>query len=226
MIFDQKAFVDFIFHHKIIHVLKSPIKLKSGIHSHIYINWRTIAHDVLTLDHLTDFILSFVSEHKLQPDCFFGVPEGATKLGLITSYKFATRSQHYGPDSHFLSMGRGHPKEHGQLEDRYFIGNPSGRRVIVLEDVTTTGGSLLKSVDQLLACGADVIAALTLTNRHPNPEGLSQLFLNKCPFYSLSTLSDLLDGFVGIHEDPDLIQSILNQEFLCSHQEANYGIGI
>ena len=35
-------------------------------------------------------------------------------------------------------MGRAKPKQHGSPEDKYFVGEPNGK-IVVLEDVTTTG---------------------------------------------------------------------------------------
>jgi len=40
-------------------------------------------------DKLSDYVMAFVEDSGLQPDCFYGVPEGATKLGIITQYKWA-----------------------------------------------------------------------------------------------------------------------------------------
>lgn len=41
----------------------------------------------------------------------------------------------------------------------------TGRRVVVLEDVTTTGGSALKAVDVLKEAGAEIVLVLTLVDR-------------------------------------------------------------
>ena len=46
----------------------------------------SIAKDVFLLDKLTDFVVSFTKKLSLEPDCFYGVPEGATKLGILTQY--------------------------------------------------------------------------------------------------------------------------------------------
>jgi orotate phosphoribosyltransferase len=61
-------------------------------------------------------------------------------------------------------MGRGKLKEHGAPEDRFFVGEPRGK-VIVIEDVTTTGGSLLTTLDCLKEINVEVLAAISLTNR-------------------------------------------------------------
>ena len=61
-------------------------------------------------------------------------------------------------------MGRVRPKEHGSPSDRFFVGEPEGN-IILIEDVTTTGQSMLETLDQLQALDKKVIACLGLTNR-------------------------------------------------------------
>ena len=164
--FNQKGFNNFIIQNKVVGFFKKPIKLKSGRLSNWYVNWRNIAEDVYLLDKLTDYVISFVENLNLKPDCFYGVPEGATKLALITQYKWARKSSDYGPGSHVLSMGRGKPKDHGDPKDRYFVGTPKGK-VIILEDVTTTGSSLISAIDNLKKIkNVKIIAAISLTNRN------------------------------------------------------------
>lgn len=45
-----------------------------------------------------------------------------------------------------------------------------GKRVIVLEDVTTTGGSALKAIDTLREAGADIVRVITLVDRQEGAE--------------------------------------------------------
>jgi len=163
--FNQREFDQFIFDNNVIGFFKEPITLKSGRKSNWYVNWRTITEDVFLTDKLTDFIIEFTKDKGLEPDCFYGVPEGASKLAVITQYKWAKQSEKYGTDSHVLAMGRGKPKEHGIAKDRYFIGMPKGK-TIILEDVTTTGGSLIDTINALLEANVSVLAAFGLTNRN------------------------------------------------------------
>jgi len=162
--FNQESFNQFILENNIIGFFEEPITLKSGRQSFWYINWRNVAEDVFLLDKLTDYVLDFVQDLNFKPDCFFGVPEGATKLGILTQHKFAKTSPDYSPGSHILSMGRGKVKEHGDPKDRFCIGQPRGK-VIILEDVTTTGGSLIETIDRLKELDAQIITAISLTNR-------------------------------------------------------------
>ena len=162
--FSQQDFNKFVLDNNVVGFFQEPITLKSGRQSHWYVNWRDVAADVFLLDQLVGYVTAFTRDLGLEPDCFYGVPEGATKLGVITQYELAKRSSTYSAHSHALPMGRGKPKDHGAPKDRYFVGQPRGR-TIVLEDVTTTGGSLLTTIDSLTEAEVPIIAAFGLTNR-------------------------------------------------------------
>ncbi len=162
--FDVAAFHRFILDNKVVGFFDKEVTLKSGRKSHWYVNWRKVASDVFLTDRLSDFLIFFTTDLGLSPDSFYGVPEGASKLGIIATYKWASAQKGYGAGSHALPMGRGKVKEHGAPEDRFFVGPPRGK-VIVVEDVTTTGGSLLTTLGQLSQIDVQVVAAIGLTNR-------------------------------------------------------------
>jgi len=162
---EKENFYNFILNNKIIGFFKEPLRLKSGRLSYWYVNWRNIASDVYLLDQLTDYILLFVDDLGLNPVCFYGVPEGATKLGVITQYKWARRQKNYNPGIYPLSMGRGKQKEHGDPKDSFFVGIPKGE-TIILEDVTTTGESLIATIKKLRDLNVKIIATIGLTNRN------------------------------------------------------------
>lgn len=165
MKFNQQAFNNFILDNNVIGFFENPITLKSGRKSNWYVNWRNILEDVFLSDKLTDFVISFTKEKRLNPDCFYGVPEGATKLAILTQYKWAKQSENYAQGSHVLAMGRGQQKEHGIAKDEYFLGMPKGK-TIILEDVTTTGSSLITTIDNLTEAEIPIVAAFGLTNRN------------------------------------------------------------
>ncbi len=165
MSFDKDAFNSFILENNVIGFFEEPITLKSGRLSHFYVNWRNVTNDVYLIDKLADFIIAFVRDMGWSVDCFFGVPEGATKTGIITQYKWAKMSKNFGKGSHILPMGRGKVKAHGMPKDRFFVGAPAGN-VVIIEDVTTTGSSLIECVQNLKQLeGVNIVAALALTNR-------------------------------------------------------------
>jgi orotate phosphoribosyltransferase len=161
----KEEFYKFTIENNVIGFFKEPLKLKSGRLSYWYINWRDVAEDLFLIDQLTNYVIEFVNFLGINPDCFFGVPEGATKLGIITQYKWAKNRSNYSKGAYILPMGRGKPKEHGDPKDRFFLGLPKGK-VAILEDTTTTGESLLGLIKKLLEYDLKIVAAIGLTNRN------------------------------------------------------------
>ena len=194
MQFNQQAFNQFILNEQVIKHFENPIKLKSGKESNIYVNWRSVAEDAYLMEQLTDFVLAFANDNNIHPDTFYGVPEGATKLGLLTQFKYA-KQNNMQRKSHALAMGRAKPKDHGDPKDRYFVGAPTGS-ICVLEDVTTTGGSLIECIQGLQASGMSICAAIGLTNRDEFRENgktvAAALTEFNVPYYEMSRAPELL----------------------------------
>jgi len=96
-------------------------------------------------------------------------------------------------------MGRKKPKEYGNPKDKYFVGAPTGR-VVAVEDVTNTGGSLLSGVKQLQEAGIEVVAALTLVDRNEVADDKKHVKQSLAeigvPFFALSQALDLLPVLV------------------------------
>lgn len=193
--FNQDEFNKFIEENDIYGFFEEAITLKSGRKSHFYANWRNVVEDVYLTDKLADYVLNFAKDNELLADTFYGVPEGATKLGVITQYKMAQSSPDFSKGSHVLSMGRAKPKDHGAPKDKFFVGMPKGK-VVVIEDVTTTGGSLINTLKGLKDAGVNVVGVISLTNRmEKRDDGLSvkeAVEKEGFKFYNMSSSLDLL----------------------------------
>ena len=138
------------------------ITLSSGRKSNFYDRWREICGDVSTLERISNYVLDKVDEMKLEVDTFYGVPEGATSLGIMTQY-FNAERQGIGYGSHALPVGRKFSKGHGSGNSDFVV-KPRGKTV-VLENVVTTGSSVLKELDKLEKANVDVVGVITLTDR-------------------------------------------------------------
>jgi orotate phosphoribosyltransferase len=195
MAFVQDDFDRFIEENNVYGFFKEPITLKSGRKSNFYANWRTVVEDAFLTDKLADFVIEFAKKNNLHADTFYGVPEGATKLGVITQYKYAKLAKNFGKGSHVLAMGRAAPKDHGAPKDKFFVGEPKGK-VVVIEDTTTTGGSLIKTLEGLKEAGIEVSAVISLTNRMEKRDdnlSVKEAVEKKGPkFYNMSTATQLL----------------------------------
>jgi orotate phosphoribosyltransferase len=215
MQYSKKDFLNFILAHDVVGFFDEPIRLSCGRYSSWYVNWRTVAEDVFLLDQLTDYVLAYTKEQDIIPDTYFGVSEGATKLGLVTQYKHALQTEDYMEGTHRLAMGRGKQKEHGAAKDRYFLGTPKDK-TLVLEDVITTGDSLLKSITQLEQAGVRVMGALALTDRlekgiydSDNPESLAT---KDVLFHALIDAYTLLPAVFDAKRPPQYVRDNLNAE--------------
>jgi orotate phosphoribosyltransferase len=85
------------------------------------------------------------------------------------------------------------PKEHGArlaIEGLARDETLEGKRVVVVEDVTTTGGSAMKAVEALREVGANVVLVLTMVDRE---EGANDTFAQAgLPFRSIYKASEFL----------------------------------
>ncbi|MCW8966360.1 MAG: hypothetical protein OQK82_06715 [Candidatus Pacearchaeota archaeon] len=192
--FDQEKFNDFVLNNKIISFNEKPFRLTSGGISNMYINWRL--NDTFLMDQLKDYIILFTESLELNPDCFYGVPDGATKLGIITQLEWARKSPNYGPGSHCLPMGRKTPKKNGNPKDKCYVGKPKGK-TILLEDNITTASSLISSMDDVEKLKeSNIIAVIALTNRIASKKGRNyfekQLEKRNVSHYSLSDAITLI----------------------------------
>jgi orotate phosphoribosyltransferase len=205
--FNQEEYNKFLIENNVIGFFEEPITLKSGRISHWYVNCRNLLDRVGVMDKLVDFVLAFVDERNISVDYFFGVPEGATKLGVILNYK---RGKSNNNDNQALIIGRGKPKEHGDPKDKYFIGPAQeGDKVIVVEDVTTTGGSLIDTIKHLQESNIAVIAAIGLVNRmEKRDDGRSvEKVINErnIPYLAMGNSIDLLPMARDASKPPDSV---------------------
>ncbi len=214
--FNQGKFNKFVETNNVYGFFDEAITLKSGRKSHFYANWRNVVEDAFLTDILSDFVLAFAKAKNIEVDTFYGVPEGATKLGVITQFKYALNSENLVKGSHILAMGRAKPKEHGAPKDKFFVGMPRGN-VIVIEDVTTTGGSLITSLKGLKEAGVNVVAVFSLTNRmEKRDDGLS---VKECiesmnlKFFSMSSSLDMLPIIYNKLNPGEHIAKAIESEF-------------
>ena len=198
--FNQERFNNFVLDRGVIGFFEEPVTLKSGRQSNWYVNWREATTDVFTLGvlatHVADFITDYISDYGIKAQYIYGVREGGSFFAAFTKVELAKRSPEYDFGSDKLTLRRSKPKDHGRPEDRHYIGGVPKGPTLVLEDVTTTGGSLIDEIERLRNDGVPVVAAIGLTNRMElRDDGLSvrrALARMNVPYRSLSNALDLL----------------------------------
>jgi orotate phosphoribosyltransferase len=129
-------------------------------------------------------------------------PEGASLLAELTYEALKDDGLDYIGG---LEMGavplagaffvRKKPKEHGArlaVEGLAKGETLQGKRVVIVEDVTTTGGSARQAVEAVKEAGADVVLVLTMVDRE---EGATEAFAEAgLPFRSLYKATEFLKG--------------------------------
>ena len=148
----------------IINFYKTPILLKSGQKSHLYFNCRNLFNDVNAVTQIAQSIITKIRKQKLKPDCFLGVPEGATPIALITQLLWSQLNKQDIANPNILAIGRGKSKKHGDKSNRYFINAPKGK-TLVIEDVITTGQSVLNIIDKINKSNCQIIGIISLIHR-------------------------------------------------------------
>ena len=106
-----------------------------------------------------------------RPDLIGGLELGAVPLAAAA----AAVSHAMGAPMRAFVV-RKQTKEHGtkSLVEGLMRGDTlKGRRVVILEDVTTTGGSSMKAIEAVRSEGAEVIKVLTMVDRQ---EGAAEAF--------------------------------------------------
>ncbi len=134
-------------------------ELTSGVRSDYYIDCRTTtmhAHGQVLLGKVG---LETIRSAGLRPDAIGGLTMGADPL----AYAIAGESWRSGNPIHAFSV-RKRAKRHGkgQLIEGCF---EPGARVIIVEDVITTGGSALRAAEAVNHARGEVLGVLGLVDR-------------------------------------------------------------
>ena len=136
---------------------KPTFKLVSGRLSQFYVNCKpTILHPrgMFLVGSLV-----FDAIQDLQPDGVGGLTFGADPIAVATAFK----SELMGQPIKAFSI-RKTQKDHGII--KWIEGDmDAGERVVIIDDVATTGGSTIKAVERAQAEGLEVIKVVVLVDR-------------------------------------------------------------
>lgn len=162
------------------------IKLASGRTSDFYFNLKPTMMDPEGAHLLALLILDALKDEHV--DAVGGLEMGA--VPLAASVAAISHADGHPLPAFFI---RKQTKDYGtrSLVEGLVKGETlQGKRVVILEDVTTTGGSALKAIEQVKADGAEVVCALTCVDRQ---EGAAAAFAAAgIPFRALLTRADFL----------------------------------
>jgi len=165
---------------------RGKIKLASGRESDFYFDLRPTTLHPAGATHIGEMIADALE--GVAVDYVGGLAMGAIPIASAASMASHRRGREIG--AFFV---RKKAKEHG--ERKLVEGLPKGeslcgKNVVIVEDVTTTGGSALQAVDAVQAEGAIVVLVLTIVDRL---EGATENFAAlRLPFRSLFTADEFL----------------------------------
>ena len=159
--------------------------LASGARSTYYVDCRTTTTHAEGQALVGRLGLEAIRAAGLAPAAVGGLTMGADPV----AYAIAHASWLAGDPVHAFSV-RKEPKAHGTTK-RVEGSFSSGDRVVVIEDVVTSGGSALKAAEAVRAEGGEVLAVLTLVDREGG--GREKIEETGVPVIALFQVSELLE---------------------------------
>jgi orotate phosphoribosyltransferase len=167
---------------------RGEIKLASGRTSNFYFNLKPTMLDAEGAALLAELTVEALANERI--DYVGGLEMGAVPIaGAIAQLSFLKGR----PIQAFFVRKK--PKEHGarlSVEGLAPGESLTGKRVVVVEDVTTTGGSAIKAAEAVKEAGGEIAFVLTIVDRE---EGAAETFREAgIPFRSLFRASEFLGG--------------------------------
>ena len=162
----------------------NPFTWASGWKSPIYCDNRV----TLSFPNIRTFIRQSYAESILEkfgkPDVIAGVATGGIAQGALVAQELGLP---------FIYV-RSSAKEHGmgnQIEGFY----EKGQKVVVIEDLISTGGSSIKAIDALKSAGLDVKGLVAIFT-YGFEQAKNNFEKAECPFVTLTSYEVLLDQAV------------------------------
>jgi orotate phosphoribosyltransferase len=138
-------------------VVRGPVTLASGRTADHYVDLRRITLDGAAAPLVGQVMLDLIAD--LDVTAVGGLTLGADPVATAMLHTAAARGRRLDA---FVVRKEG--KAHG-LQRRIEGVDVAGRRVLAVEDTSTTGGSVLTAVEALRAAGAQVVAVAVIVDR-------------------------------------------------------------
>ncbi len=138
-------------------VVRGPVTLSSGQQGDYYVDLRRVTLDGAAAPLVGEVMLDLVAD--LDVVAVGGLTMGADPVATAMLHAAAARGRRLDA---FVVRKEG--KAHG-LQRRIEGPDVAGRRVLAVEDTSTTGGSALTAVEALREAGAEVVAVAVIVDR-------------------------------------------------------------
>ena len=158
--------------------------LSSGRKSSYYLDCRMTTLDPRGALLIARLILERIRTHKIQADAIGGLTLGADPIATAVAVVSGLEGK---PLPAFIV--RKETKGHGTQRAIEGYDGKRGSRVIVVDDVCTTGDSILRAAERAEQAGYEVAAAFCVVDRE---EGGAEIIGKRYPFYALFTAKELL----------------------------------
>jgi len=160
-------------------VVHGKVTLSSGLEADYYVDLRRITLDAEAAPLVGKVMLDATAD--LEYDAVGGLTLGADPVAAAMLHAAAARGRKLDA---FVVRKAG--KAHG-LQRRIEGPDVKGRRVLAVEDTSTTGGSVLTAVEALREAGAEVVGVAVIVERGAAPA----IEKSGLPYYTAYTLDDL-----------------------------------
>lgn len=157
-----------------------PIKFKSGMLSPIYVDNRRLPYHPVQWRIIIEGFQKLIEAQDLEFDIIAGVAVGGVPHSSALAYTMQK------PSVFVRKEAKGHGK--GQ---RIEGGNVSGKRVILIEDLVTTGSSSLSGISALREAGAIVDHLFAIVS-YGFTEAIEQFVPANIQLHTLTTFSTIL----------------------------------
>lgn len=160
---------------------EAPFTWASGIHSPIYTDNRLILSAPTVRQQVEQAIADTIREHYPAAEMLMGTATAGIAHAALAASLLD------------LPMGyvRGGNKDHGR-QNRIEGRLESGQKVVVVEDLISTGGSVLEVVDALREAGAEVLGIVSIFT-YGMQKSIDRLQEAKVPLHSLTDFDTILD---------------------------------
>ena len=138
-------------------VVRGRVTLSSGAEADYYMDMRRVTLDAEAAPVLGRVMLDLVAD--LEFDAVGGLTLGADPVALAMMHAAAAQGRRL--DAFVVRKAQ---KTHG-MQRRIEGPDVVGRRVLAVEDTSTTGGSVLEAVAALREAGAEVVAVAVVVDR-------------------------------------------------------------
>lgn len=192
--FSRHRFVEFLIESKVL--LFGDFELNSGRKSPYFFNLGNINSGEV-LRSLGEAYARTIIESDIRVDVLFGPAYKGIPIAVSTSMALGMM----GSDVSF-AFNRKEAKNHG--EGGNIVGSDIRRKVLILDDVLTSGKALKESIGTLKSNGADVVGALVALNRDEIDENkqTARQLLEETEGINIISICSIKDVVNYLEKDP------------------------